>query len=193
METAFSLDQSITVELLNIARTSLYHVVNKTSPFSETEIKNPELHKQYGVFVSLYHKNSLRGCIGTFANNIKLYKAVISMTEQASMNDYRFEPIKSHELDEIKIEISVLSPLKKINSINEFELGKHGIYIKKDFNSGTFLPQVAYKTNWNKEEFISHCSNDKAGIGWSGWHEAELYTYEVFIIKDNTQDPCSTK
>lgn len=180
----FGFSQSASSELLKIARKTLNHVVGKSDSFNINEIENAELHKCYGAFVSLYCKNELRGCIGTFSSSTKLYEAVIRMTEEAATHDYRFESINPAELDQIKIEISVLSPLNRIQSIDEFELGKHGIYIKKGFNSGTFLPQVAYKTNWDKEEFIAHCSNDKAGIGWNGWREAELYTYEVFIIKE---------
>jgi hypothetical protein len=183
-KTVFGFNQSTSLELLDIARKTLNNVVGRSVAFNKNETDNAELHKCYGAFVSIYCKNELRGCIGTFSSNVKLYEAVIRMTEQASKHDYRFNPIKPDELNEVKIEISVLSPLKKIHSIDEFELGKHGIYIKKGFNSGTFLPQVANKTSWNKEEFIAHCSNDKAGIGWDGWREAELYTYEVFIIKE---------
>lgn len=183
-KTAFGFNQSTSSEILKIAHVTLKHVVTNSVPFKIDEIENVELHQYYGVFVSIYFENNLRGCIGTFSSNIKLYEAVIRMTEQACKHDFRFNPIQPYELGEVKIEISVLSPLKRINSIDEFELGKHGIYIKKDFKSGTFLPQVANKTNWNKEEFIAHCSNDKAGIGWNGWREAELYIYEVFIIKD---------
>jgi len=85
-------------------------------------------------------------------------------------------------LKDIDIEISVLTPLKKIQSINEITMGKHGIYIKKGYRTGTFLPQVANETHWTLEEFLGHCARDKAGIGWDGWKEAELYTYEAIIF-----------
>ena len=76
--------------------------------------------------------------------------------------------------------------MNKITSIDEIELGKTGIYIKKEGHSGTFLPQVASQTNWSKEEFLGHCSRDKAGIGWEGWKTAEVFIYEaiVFCEKD---------
>ncbi|MCU0370250.1 MAG: AMMECR1 family protein, partial [Bacteroidales bacterium] len=60
--------------------------------------------------------------------------------------------------------------------------GKHGIYMKKGFSSGTFLPQVAVETGWTKEEFLGHCARDKAHIGWDGWKDAELYVYEAYIF-----------
>jgi uncharacterized protein (TIGR00296 family) len=86
------------------------------------------------------------------------------------------------EINKIKIEISVLTPMKKIENIKEIELGKHGIYIKKGFQSGTFLPQVADKTGWTVEEFLGHCAQDKANLGWDGWKDAEIFTYEAIIF-----------
>jgi hypothetical protein len=83
---------------------------------------------------------------------------------------------------DLKIEISVLTPMRKIDSIDEFQLGKHGIYIRKGGRSGTFLPQVAQETGWTKEEFLGHCAQDKAGIGWDGWKDADLYVYEALVF-----------
>ncbi|MCU0680124.1 MAG: AMMECR1 family protein [Planctomycetes bacterium] len=84
----------------------------------------------------------------------------------------------------MKLEISVLSPLRKIDSVDEIVLGKHGIYIKSGINSGTFLPQVASKTGWNLEEFLGRCSRDKAGIGWDGWKDADIFIYEAIILRE---------
>ena len=74
------------------------------------------------------------------------------------------------------------SLLKGLHSIDEFQYGKQGIYMRKGWRSGTFLPQVAYEVNWTKEEFLGHCAQDKAGIGWDGWKTAELYTYEAIVF-----------
>jgi len=76
----------------------------------------------------------------------------------------------------------MLTALKRIQSDDEFILGKHGIYIKVGNAHGTFLPQVVDKSGWTKEEFLGHCAKDKAGIGWDGWKTAELYTYEALIF-----------
>jgi uncharacterized protein (TIGR00296 family) len=85
-------------------------------------------------------------------------------------------------LNDIKLEISVLTPMRRINSIKEIQLGKHGIYIRKGSRSGTFLPQVADQTGWNVEEFLGHCAQDKAGIGWDGWKNAEIFVYEAYVF-----------
>jgi hypothetical protein len=87
-------------------------------------------------------------------------------------------------MDNIDIEISVLTPLQKIESIDEIEMGKHGIYIKKGFATGTFLPQVANETGWTKEEFLGHCAHDKAGIGWDGWKDADIFIYEALVFSE---------
>ena len=104
------------------------------------------------------------------------------MAKSAAFEDPRFYPVRKDELNDIKIEISVLSPLRRISSIDEFQLGRHGLYIVKGASSGTFLPQVADETDWTKEEFFGHCSRDKAGLGWDGWRDAELYVYEAEVF-----------
>ena len=110
------------------------------------------------------------------------------MAVEAAFGDPRFNSLQASELKLINIEISVLSPLHKISSIDEFILGRHGIYIKKGNRSGTFLPQVADEVNWTKEEFLGHCAQDKAGIGWDGWRDADLYTYEAVVFKEAATD-----
>lgn len=135
-----------------------------------------------GAFVSLHKKGRLRGCIGHFGEDMPLYQVVEHMAKAAAFEDPRFYGVTTEELDDIDIEISVLTPMKRIQSIDEFELGKQGIFIHKGYHTGTFLPQVADEVSWTKEEFLGHCSQDKAGIGWDGWKTAELYTYEAIVF-----------
>ncbi|HOB78413.1 MAG: AmmeMemoRadiSam system protein B [Bacteroidales bacterium] len=144
----------------------------------------PGLHTNCGVFVTINKRGKLRGCIGTFRQDRPLWQNVMEMAQSAAFSDPRFPPLSFDELNEIDIEISVLTPLKKINSIDEIQLGKHGIYIKKGMNSGTFLPQVATDTGWTLEEFLGHCARDKAGIGYYGWKDpdAEIYIYEAIVF-----------
>ena len=169
-------------EMLDKARKTIVKFV-KTGKQETTEPPQTDgiLKQHLGVFVSIYIKNELRGCIGSFAKEKSLNDLVQQMAVSAAC-DFRFESPKPEELDDMTIEISVLSPLRKIDSIDEIKLGTHGIFIKKGLNSGTFLPQVAQKTGWNMEEFLGRCSRDKAGLGWDGWKDAEIYTYEAFIF-----------
>ncbi len=152
-------------------------------------ITQPSLHSNFsilnskcGAFVSLHKFGRLRGCIGHFGEDYPLHEIVAKMAYAAAFEDPRFMPVTSDELADIDIEISVLTPMRRIQSIDEFQLHRHGIYIKKGFRSGTFLPQVADEVNWTKEEFLGHCAQDKAGIGWDGWRDAELYVYEAIVF-----------
>ena len=141
--------------------------------------------KGYGVFVTLYLDGSLRGCIGRFTSPSSLHATIREMALSAAFSDPRFPALSKKEAPRVEIEVSVLSPLKKINSIDEFKLGRDGIYMIKGFNHGTFLPQVAGETGWTTEEFLGHCARDKAGIGWNGWKDAELYTYQTEVVKES--------
>jgi MEMO1 family protein len=135
-----------------------------------------------GLFVSIYVNGELRGCIGSLDVEDSLHQLVKHMAVSAAC-DSRFRNIAHQDLEKMEIEISVLSPLRKINSPEEFIPGRHGIYIKKGLNTGTYLPKVAHITGWSKEELLGHCSRDKALIGWDGWKTAELFIYEAFVFK----------
>ena len=183
----FSLTFEDKKELLRIARTTinLYIRERKTPPINAHGFSNAILTSS-GAFVTLKENGELRGCIGRFTSEEPLYKVIQEMAIASSTQDTRFEPVSVHEIDKLEIEISVLSQMKKIHSIDEIILGKHGIYIKQGYLSGTFLPQVATETGWSKEDFLGHCSRDKAGLGWNGWKDAEIYIYtaEVFSEKE---------
>jgi len=182
---SFSLTMEEKKVLLKIARKTITdYIKNDTLCSIDSTQISSSLKMPCGAFVSLHKNNNLRGCIGSFSQNEPLYEVINKMSLASALNDTRFSPVKSDELDEIVIEISVLTPMKKITSIDEVELGKTGIYIKKGGRSGTFLPQVATQTNWSKEEFLGHCSRDKAGIGWDGWKTAEVFIYEAIVFSE---------
>ncbi len=172
-------------DLLDISRKTLEtYIPGRKKPDINSRNLSPELNTQTGAFVSLKKNGKLRGCIGSFKPNAPLSELIQSLTIASATEDSRFLPVQKRELNEIDIEISVLTPMKKIEHINEIVLGKHGIYIKKDGRSGTFLPQVATETGWKLEEFLGHCSRDKAGLGWDGWKEADIYIYEAIVFKE---------
>jgi MEMO1 family protein len=182
---SYQISEGDRTALLALARATITsYVATGKIPAIETEKLSLVLKTPAGAFVSLYKNKELRGCVGRFDPDQPLYKVVQEMAVASSTRDTRFNPVESDELANIKIEISVLTPLKKIKSPDEIILGKHGIYMKKGYNSGTFLPQVAKSTGWTKEEFLGHCSRDKAGMGWDGWKTAELFTYEAIVFKE---------
>lgn len=140
-----------------------------------------------GAFVTLKINGQLRGCIGRISAQIALYQTIQDMTTEAAAGDPRFMPVGEDELDKIDIEISVLSQPKKIEDISEIETGKHGLIIRKGFNSGLLLPQVASEYGWSREEFLMHTC-DKAGISIDSWKDKDTQIYifsaEVFGEKE---------
>ena len=179
----FSLNDEEKRMLKNIALTSIKDSLEGKRIAQPTlNSKLSTLNSKCGAFVSLHKQGRLRGCIGHFGEDVPLHEIVAEMARAAAFEDPRFMPVTRDELDDIDIEISVLTPMRRIQNLDEFELHRHGIYIRKGYRSGTFLPQVADEVNWTKEEFVSHCAQDKAGIGWDGWRDAELYVYEAIVF-----------
>ncbi len=178
---SFSLSEEERRMLKDIALTSIKDSLDG-KPISHHSPHTTHLSSKCGAFVSLHKQGRLRGCIGHFGEDVPLHEIVAEMARAAAFEDPRFIPVTKDELDDIDIEISVLTPMRRIQSLDEFQLHKHGIYIKKGYRSGTFLPQVADEVNWTKEEFVGHCAQDKAGIGWDGWRDAELYVYEAIVF-----------
>jgi len=170
-------------QLLQLARTTIKHYLETGQELqANADAYSAKLIAPSGAFVTLMKEGKLRGCIGRFNADLPLYKVVQEMAISAATHDYRFAQLSIDELHQVDIEISVLTPMRKIQSPDEIILGKHGIYIKKGSNAGTFLPQVATQTGWNLDEFLGHCSRDKAGLGWDGWKNAEISVYEAYVF-----------
>ena len=184
-DTDFSLSDEEKRMLKDIALTSIKDSLNGRGiavANSSLFTLHSSLKQKCGAFVSLHKHGRIRGCIGHFGEDVPLHEIVAEMARAAAFEDPRFMPVTADELADIDIEISVLTPMRRIQSLDEFELHRHGIYIRKGYRSGTYLPQVADEVNWTKEEFVSHCAQDKAGIGWDGWKDAELYVYEAIVF-----------
>ncbi len=170
--------------LLRIAKESIDVTVLKRGK-NRIRVKDTSgvLSATCGVFVTLHKKGRLRGCIGRVESNIPLYKAVEEVAALSAYYDYRFPPVSPEELKDLEIEISVLSPPVKVRDISQIKPGVHGIIIRRDNRSGLFLPQVATETGWSLEEYLGHCSRDKAGIGWDGWKSADIYIFTATLLQ----------
>ncbi len=172
--------------LFSIARNSIRTMLYESKRFNPDEEKIPEsLKKPFGAFVTLKINGTLRGCIGRFISTDPLYEVVRQSAIASAFEDPRFKPLNKADYEETDVEITIIGPLKRISNINEIVLGKHGIYIKKDFRSGTMLPQVATENGWTVEQFLGYTSRDKAGLGWDGWKNAELSIYEGLVLEEN--------
>lgn len=147
------------------------------------KISSPGLNQKLGAFVTLTIQGQLRGCIGRFEPDMPVAEVVQEMALAAATQDPRFPPVTPAELSKIRIEISVLTPRRKIDDINEIEVGKHGLYITRDWCCGTLLPQVATEYCWTREEFLQHTCQ-KAGLPSDAWKhkgtEISVYCAEIF-------------
>lgn len=141
------------------------------------------MQEKRGAFVSLKKNGRLRGCIGYIEARKPLVRTVGEMAQAAAFKDPRFPPLKKEELDGLDIEISVLTPLKRIRDIDEIEVGKHGLYVVKGFHSGLLLPQVATEYRWDRLTFLRETCY-KAGLPADAWQDkaTELYTFSAEVF-----------
>ena len=178
------LNKSAQKELLSIARSSItsYVLEGKIPLF---EVKEPALTEKRGVFVTITEKGNLRGCIGQHESDIPLYQLTAQMAVAAACNDSRFLPVVEEELDKIKIKISAyLMPPTKITDIDELEIGRDGVIIKKDGCSATYLPEVALEQGWGRQEMLSNLCL-KAGLSPDAWQEGiELSIYRTQTFEE---------
>jgi len=155
--------------------------------------KKPEIPKCFsdtlssklGVFVTLHKLGELRGCIGYVEGIRPLQEAVIEMAQSAAFNDPRFAPVTSEEVNDLELEISVLSPISEVENIDDIEIGKHGLIIEQGFFKGLLLPQVATEQNWNRKEFLQHTCR-KAGLPVNAWKEqnTKIYAFSAEIFSE---------
>ncbi|MDO9576379.1 MAG: AmmeMemoRadiSam system protein B [Candidatus Cloacimonadales bacterium] len=168
--------------LLNLARQSIqYYLQNRREMRIDTP-DNPEFLKERAVFVTLSSGENLRGCIGHMQARMPLYQAVIEMAVGAAFEDPRFPPVYDEkELADINIEISILSPMERIYDYKKIRLGSDGVWIKKGFHSGVFLPQVATETGWDLDTFLGNLCAHKAGLPYDAYKDkgTEIYIYQV--------------
>ncbi len=138
-----------------------------------------------GVFVTLTKNKKLRGCIGLVHGVKPLYEAVADAAESAAFADPRFPPLELKELPKIKIEISVISPLKRVKSMSQVKVPKHGVMLRHGEASGILLPQVAAKNKWNTQTLLEHVCL-KAGLQKGSWRDAttELMVFEAQIFAE---------
>ena len=189
-ETSETFDLSLSEKelLINIAKRSIEDRIKKRGDeyLHSDELKDfltDNLKKNAGVFVTLKTEGvQLRGCIGNFISLVPLYVNVYKIAQEAAFADPRFRPLANSELGEIKIEISVLSPLKKISDLEEIEIGKHGIYLIKGPYHGVLLPQVAVEHNMDRKGFLE-ATSIKAGLPPDAYkHNADIYIFSALIF-----------
>lgn len=170
--------------LLEIVKRAIFaKASNRELP--KLTLESPILKEKRGAFVTLKKRGLLRGCIGYIKAVKPLGETVQEMAVAAAFHDPRFPSVKGEEIRDLSFEISVLSPLQKIKSIDDIEVGKHGLYIVRGYNSGLLLPQVAIEYGWDRENFLKETCF-KAGLPPKAWKdkETEIYIFSADYFSD---------
>jgi uncharacterized protein len=176
--------------LLEVARRALSAAVERRESL-ESPPQSPDIEESAGAFVTLRQRARLRGCIGQIASGQSLIEVVAHCAKAAALEDPRFDPVRPDELDEIEIEISVLSRLEEI-APEQIEAGRHGLMVSRGWQRGVLLPQVAIECRWQAPRFLAEtCA--KAGLARNAWQDAETkiygFTAEVFCESElNSQE-----
>ncbi|MFC1477907.1 AmmeMemoRadiSam system protein B [Candidatus Margulisiibacteriota bacterium] len=174
------LNESEQKVLLELARNTIKNELGE-KPLPSTDTDSLRLGEVNGVFVTLKKNGQLRGCIGNIIGVYPLIEGVQKMALSAAFSDPRFPPLREDEYKDIHIEISVLTPPRRIQSVDEIEVGRHGIILKKGFNQGVLLPQVPVEWNWDLDEYLVGISR-KSGLPPDGWKGAELFVFEAQVF-----------
>lgn len=173
------------ITLLKLARQTIEKKLFGKSSI-ELEIKDPVLKQTAGAFVTLHKNGLLRGCIGNIIGIMPLEETISEMAIASAFKDPRFPSLSPKEYQEIEIEITILSPLTTA-TVNDVEIGKHGVVISRGHHKGLLLPQVATEYNMDRETFLSHTCL-KAGLPKEAWKEEgtkiEIFTGIVFSEKE---------
>jgi AmmeMemoRadiSam system protein B/AmmeMemoRadiSam system protein A len=168
--------------LHHIARRAIEDIA-RGKPVPDFTVESRALMEKKGAFVTLKKHGQLRGCIGCIKDIKPLYKIVGEMAAAAAFHDPRFNPVTEAEFSDLEIEISVLTPPRRIKDVEEIEVGKHGLLMKKGVYSGLLLPQVATEYGWDRKTFLERTCL-KAGLPKDAWKDKDTVIYifsaEVF-------------
>ncbi|MCE5326809.1 MAG: AmmeMemoRadiSam system protein A [Planctomycetaceae bacterium] len=164
--------------LLALARRAVEAAVRGNGPIKPSTDEGI-LAQTRGCFVTLKNGPHLRGCIGTFQPRAPLGRMICEMALAAATQDPRFydDPITPSELDQLSVEVSVLSPLELTDDPAALTVGVHGIYIIRGGYAGCFLPEVATDMGWSAREFLDNCCMHKAGLPAGAWRDGGTQVY----------------
>ena len=170
--------------LLQIARESIAAVLDGRRPEVDRSQLDEALTRPSGAFVSLHTKDGeLRGCIGSIQAVAPLCEAVMANAVNAAFRDPRFYPLQPGELEQVHIEISVMSPIEPVADVSEIEVGRDGLIVTRGSRKGLLLPQVATEYGWDRETFLRQTCV-KAGLPAESWRAGdcriEKFSAEVF-------------
>ena len=181
-------------KLIAIARASIERYMKERKP-ADVSGSPARLMEKGGAFVTLetYPEKELRGCIGFIMAVKPLAQTVAECAVSAAVGDPRFAPVNEKELDSLVVEVSVLTPMMRLEVEDPehyekaIKVGKHGLFIEDGYYSGLLLPQVPVEQGWKEREFLSQTCV-KAGMPPNAWlsKRASVWTFEAQIFSEKT-------
>lgn len=173
--------------LLRAARRSVAKAAGAPAPESLEDLaRYPELAAARGAFVTLRKAGQLRGCIGRIQTPEPLAKTVPLVAVEAALEDPRFSPVRAEELDDIMVEVSVLTAPKPATP-EAIMAGRDGVVIEAEGRRGVFLPSVWQETGWTREEFLNELAAQKAGLPADAWRRgAAVFTFQDEVFAEET-------
>ncbi len=154
---------------------------------NQDEFSDEIFSQKRGAFVTLHARGKLRGCIGYIVGTRPLVETIREMAIASAFKDPRFPPLDKNEYGDIDIEISVLTPITNVDSVDDIKVGRDGLIISRGHRQGLLLPQVPGEYGWNREQFLEHTCY-KAGLPGDAWKHAdtkiEKFSAQVFGEKE---------
>jgi AmmeMemoRadiSam system protein B/AmmeMemoRadiSam system protein A len=191
-EAPFSLGRAEKDTLLKIARQSVETAVREGKLYECSAGGLETLAQERGAFVTLTRNGRLRGCIGYVAPVKPLYLTVCDVARLAALRDTRFRPVTVGELADLRYEISVLSPLRRVMDVQEIRIGQHGLLIHTSDHEGLLLPQVASEEKWDRPTFLEQVCY-KAGLPGRAWQDAGADLFRFTALVFGERRPAETK
>ena len=153
--------------------------------WEESVCDDPALQRMAGAFVTIWVNDALRGCTGYMRGDKPIYQVVQEMAISASTSDPRFSPLRREELENITVGISLLSPLSRVEDVDDIRVGVHGLLIVHQGRRGVLLPQVPTDRGWDKDTYLTNLCY-KAGLPGDAWREgAALYSFTAEIFGEH--------
>ncbi len=171
--------------LVSAARQTLERTLAKRIPADEVRLERyAELSRASGLFVTLRKRGQLRGCIGRIETREPLASSVRAVALDAALKDSRFQPVGPEELDDLRVEVSVLTPPRKLDQPKDLVAGRDGVILEYQGHSGVFLPQVWEETGWTRMEFLRELASQKALLPPDAWQRASLSVFQDQIFDE---------
>jgi AmmeMemoRadiSam system protein A len=166
--------------LLRLARRALEARVRREPP--PPIERGGALDAPSAAFVTLHMRGELRGCLGRLDPDQPLAATIAHLAAVVADSDPRFAPVSRDELPDVELEISVLTEERAISSIDEVEIGRHGVIVEQGNRRGLLLPQVAVEQGWDRETLLAHAAR-KAMLPPDAWrHGASVYVFEAEVF-----------